>query len=208
MLTARADWLRGMRTPANIAQSLRLDPLNPSGWTLHADSLEQEGRFGEAEQAWRKALAFNRRDGEAWMRTVLLLERRGAVHDSERCLLEAAQVSRTWLPRWALVSFYARHGRKRSCTSGRTPRWNAPRVMWRGCSHFLRMPERHRIRSCDAAGEPSGGRGLDGVSAAATFKTPGRSATDCGEVGGTCFADRSRMAGDRCCDLASPCLSG
>lgn len=109
---ARADWLCKNPTPANVSEAIRLDPLNGYAYTLEGDFLEQSGQFSDAEQAWRKVLERNPRDAEAGMRTALLLEQRGAVDESERCLRHGAEVNRTWLPRWSLVNFYARHGRK------------------------------------------------------------------------------------------------
>ena len=109
---ARADWLRNHPTEARVAEAMRLDPGHPYAYTLQAEYLEQAGRFDDAERAWQQALRWNPRDGEAWMRAAVLAEGRGDAGESERRLLEAARVQRTWLPRWALVNFYARHERR------------------------------------------------------------------------------------------------
>jgi tetratricopeptide (TPR) repeat protein len=111
VVSARADWLRSNSTEIKIEEAIRLDPLNAHGYAIQAELLERAGQLRDAEQCWRKALQRNPGDAEAWVRSSLLAEQRGVVSEAERYLLQAAKVDRTWLPRWSLVNFYARHGR-------------------------------------------------------------------------------------------------
>jgi tetratricopeptide (TPR) repeat protein len=112
---ARADWLRRNPTRARISEAIRLDPWNPYAYTVLAEYFEAAGKNTEAENAWRSALERNAHDAEACIRLALLREQDGAVVESERLLLRAAGMSHTWLPRWALVNFYARHERTDDC---------------------------------------------------------------------------------------------
>ena len=109
---ARADWLRKRASAQEVERAIRLEPGHPYGYTLRAELFEHSGQLAEAEKAWRDSLRINPRDAEAWMRTAVLAERRGDAAESERCFLRAAEASSTWLPRWALVNFYARQGRQ------------------------------------------------------------------------------------------------
>jgi hypothetical protein len=112
---ARAARLRSQAARGTIETAIRLDPENGYGYTIRAEYLERDGRLAEAEQAWREALRHDPRAAEYRIRLALLLEDRGDLAGSEACLLQAAAVSETWLPRWALVNFYARHGRREDC---------------------------------------------------------------------------------------------
>jgi len=108
---AWAELLRQSGDPARVMQSIRLDPLNATGHTLQAEICERSGWLADAERAWREALRLDPRSAEARVRLANLAEQRGDFDTAERWLLQAADASHTWLPRWALVNFYIRRGR-------------------------------------------------------------------------------------------------
>jgi tetratricopeptide (TPR) repeat protein len=110
-LIAGAELLRNDPTPENIAKAIRFDRINQYAYTLKAEHSEQAGRFNQAEQGWREALRYDRRNAEAWIRLGLLAEHGGNASGAEACLLRGEAVSRTWVPRMALVNFYLRQGR-------------------------------------------------------------------------------------------------
>jgi hypothetical protein len=111
-LLARADWLCAHPTSSEVAEEIRLDPLNGYIWSLNAERLENDNRPDAAEGAWRRAIERDARNPEYRLRLALLLERRGATGVSEGILLQGAALNQTWLPRWTLVNFYLRHGRR------------------------------------------------------------------------------------------------
>ena len=108
---ARADWLRRNPTRDRLEEAIGLDPRNGYAYTLRAEYLERANRTNEAEAAWGEALNYDPRNVEAWVRFALLAEGRGAIQEAERRLLKAADLNRTWLPRWSLVNFYVRQNR-------------------------------------------------------------------------------------------------
>jgi tetratricopeptide (TPR) repeat protein len=69
---------------------------------------EAEGRPQSAELD--RALALNPRHTEAWIARGLGEEAEGDRRGAEATLLHAAEIDRTYLPRWTLASFYLRHG--------------------------------------------------------------------------------------------------
>jgi len=110
-MLAHADWLRGHPSEANIEAAVDADPINSQGYMLRAERLELANRPGVARVAWRDAASRDERNPAAWIQLGLSSESQGDANDAERCFLRAADVSRTWLPRWNLVNFYLRHNR-------------------------------------------------------------------------------------------------
>jgi tetratricopeptide (TPR) repeat protein len=70
-------------------------------------------RFGvEGLDLWDRAVELNRHDAALLIQSALAHESAGDEAKAERLLLEAAERSRTWLPRWSLANYYYRRGRK------------------------------------------------------------------------------------------------
>jgi len=107
---ARADWLRHHPTPSGVEEAIQLDPMNAYGYTLRAEVLERAGR--DSLPAWLEASRNEPRNAETLIHIALLEERRGHLPAAERCLLQAAQDSQTWLPRWSLTNYYFRHSNR------------------------------------------------------------------------------------------------
>lgn len=69
-------------------------------------------RFGmDPLKFWDRAVELNRHDADLAIQAALAHEAAGGESRAERLLLEAAERSRTWLPRWSLANFYYRRGR-------------------------------------------------------------------------------------------------
>lgn len=60
--------------------------------------------------ALRHAVLVNRRLAPVWVELGLQAEADGQLQEAERCLLEAASVSRTYHTRWSVANFYFRRG--------------------------------------------------------------------------------------------------
>ncbi len=105
---AQADSIRRNPTPGQVEAAISLDPLNAYGYTLLAELQQQRGL--NAQSAWTQSAQKAPRDPEAWIRLALEAE---SLHNSTQAgklLRHAASLSKTWLPRWTLASFYARQG--------------------------------------------------------------------------------------------------
>lgn len=74
-----------------------------------ADRLDRTG--GDPLPALREAARLSPTDDSIWIRLGLHEELAGQLADAEKHLLEAARVSRKFLPRWTLANFYYRQGR-------------------------------------------------------------------------------------------------
>ncbi|MGQ9635641.1 MAG: tetratricopeptide repeat protein [Bryobacteraceae bacterium] len=108
---AYADWLARQDRLESLAGAIRLAGGNAQYHVRQAELLEQAGA-GEnlREAALEAALTLNPRDSEVWMELGLRAEMRGEWARSERCLLEAARVDRTYQPRSTLANYYFRRG--------------------------------------------------------------------------------------------------
>jgi hypothetical protein len=62
-------------------------------------------------ELWDRAVELNRHDAGLLIQAALAHEAAGEEAKAERLLLEAAERSRTWLPRWSLANHYYRRGR-------------------------------------------------------------------------------------------------
>jgi tetratricopeptide (TPR) repeat protein len=61
-----------------------------------------------AAQALKRAVALNPMDARSWIDLALRYETDGDLAEAERCLLQASEVDRTYLPAWSLTNFYFR----------------------------------------------------------------------------------------------------
>lgn len=97
---------------SEIAQLRRAAQLSP-GCALYrvalADLLDRAG--GDPRPALREAARLSPTDDSIWIRLGLAEELAGHPDEAEAHLLEAARVSRKYLPRWTLANFYYRRGR-------------------------------------------------------------------------------------------------
>jgi hypothetical protein len=105
---AQADSIRKNPSPETVPTAISLDPLNAYGYTLWAEILQQRGQ--DSSHAWAQALQKAPRDPEIWIRLALDAETKNDPARAERLLLKAASLSKTWVPRWSLATFYARQG--------------------------------------------------------------------------------------------------
>jgi tetratricopeptide (TPR) repeat protein len=67
------------------------------------------GGAGSIEQLQR-AVELNPWDARAWIELGLRREAEPNLNEAERCLLQAAEADRLYVPRWTLANFYFRHG--------------------------------------------------------------------------------------------------
>ncbi len=95
-----------------MEDAILLDPLNAYGFTLRAELQQQRGP--NSSSGWSEAARKAPRDPEAWIRSALEAEAQHNPAQAERLLLHAATLSKTWLPRWSLANFYARHDKQQS----------------------------------------------------------------------------------------------
>jgi tetratricopeptide (TPR) repeat protein len=94
-----ADRLYQAGTAASIQAARRLAPGNAAYY-----------RGARAAADTREALRLDPRDAAAWIELGLAAEVGGDLPRAEKQLLEAAQVDRTYEPRWSLANFYFRRG--------------------------------------------------------------------------------------------------
>ena len=104
---ARADFLRRRPNASNIDEALKLDPLNAYGHTLHAELLAQAA--SDSSSAWNLASKLDPRNAEILIQLAIHAEQRGDLSAAEELLLRAARFNQTFLVRWSLVNYYARH---------------------------------------------------------------------------------------------------
>jgi len=109
---AQADSIRRNPTPERVEAAISLDPLNAYGYTLRAELQQQRGP--NSSSAWSTAAQKAPRDPEVWIRSALEAEAQHNPAQAEKLLLHAATLSKTWLPRWSLANFYARHENQQS----------------------------------------------------------------------------------------------
>lgn len=95
---------------SDLRRAIHLAPGNAeyyARWSgFHQDDAEQYAR------ALRSALQLNPRISSAWIALGLQAERHGEFKRAERLLLKAAELDRTWIPRWTLANYYYRRNDK------------------------------------------------------------------------------------------------
>jgi tetratricopeptide (TPR) repeat protein len=97
------DRLARAGSPQALETAIRLAPEDARNYAALA-SLGGSDRTRLLELATRTSHL----DSMAWIQIGLDAELRGEGSRAERCLLEAARVDKTYLPRWSLASFYFR----------------------------------------------------------------------------------------------------
>jgi tetratricopeptide (TPR) repeat protein len=99
---ADLEFRRG--TPASVERAAALAPGYAPYWTARSD-------WGspEREADLERAVRLNPYYSEAWIELGLSAEARGDLARAERCLRQAAQVDKGFLPRWTLANYYFRH---------------------------------------------------------------------------------------------------
>jgi tetratricopeptide (TPR) repeat protein len=93
---AYADYLFRSGSPENIRRAAELVPFD-------ADYQARSGNL-------RRAVELNPYLASAWLDLAAEAEARGDLVEAERCLNRAAEVDKTFEPRWALANFYFRAG--------------------------------------------------------------------------------------------------
>lgn len=84
---------------------------SPANWDKAADVIPNNASYQLRRGDLRKALELNPYLSGAWLQLAVEAEMNGNPAESERCLLQAAQIDKTFEPRWALVNFYFRQNR-------------------------------------------------------------------------------------------------
>jgi tetratricopeptide (TPR) repeat protein len=93
-----------------------LDPENAECALRSAVMAEQYG--ATSVELWLKAVGLNQLDSSVMIQAALAHESMGEVGQAERFYLDAARLSRTWLPRWSLANYYYRRG-----SQGEVAKW-------------------------------------------------------------------------------------
>lgn len=98
---ADLEFRRG--TPASLERAAALAPGYAPYWMARSD-------WGspEREADLERAVRLNPYYSEAWIELGLSAEARGDLARAERCLRQAAQVDKGFLPRWTLANYYFR----------------------------------------------------------------------------------------------------
>ncbi|HXB68783.1 MAG TPA: hypothetical protein VNY05_11090 [Candidatus Acidoferrales bacterium] len=103
---AYADVLVRGSTPDQLADAMRLAPLNAEYCLLWADSVEATG--AHAPDAFQRAAALDPSSASIWIRTGLHAEMARDFERAEYSLLLASRLSRQYEARWTLANYYFR----------------------------------------------------------------------------------------------------
>jgi hypothetical protein len=106
LLRARAGCLVRANTLDAARAAAAADPANADLHLWLAEHLDHAG--ADPTPALDTAIALRPLDSAARIRRGLFLESAGNSTDAETSLLQAAQIDRTWTPRWTLANFYFR----------------------------------------------------------------------------------------------------
>lgn len=106
---AYAEQLCSSGEIAHLRRAAELSPRRALYRSALADLLDRTG--GDPRPALREAARLCPADDSLWIRLGLAEELAGRPEEAEAHLLEAARVSRKYLPRWTLANFYYRQGR-------------------------------------------------------------------------------------------------
>lgn len=101
--------LRAAHDSTSASRACALTSGNPDCWRAAARLREQEAL--ESLPLWRRSLELDPSHAEALIAAAASLESTGKPDQVEKLLLKAAEWNALWPPRWALSSFYLRHGR-------------------------------------------------------------------------------------------------
>ena len=104
---ALADYWYRQETVAATEKAIGLTP-DQSAYRVRLALLAGDENPALAVASLRRAVELNPADGRAWVELGLRLEETGNSAGAERALLHAADVDRTYLPRWTLANFYFR----------------------------------------------------------------------------------------------------
>jgi tetratricopeptide (TPR) repeat protein len=108
ILSGWADYRIGQGTVVATESAIALTPQRGEYYARLAWLLS-EGDPQQAQQALQRAVVLNPRDAKSWMELGLHAEGEGDAHTSEGDLLRAAEIDKTFLPRWTLANYYFRH---------------------------------------------------------------------------------------------------
>lgn len=101
-----SDAIAGPIPFAEMRRVCAFDQDNPECALRLAIRAEQDGVT--STELWKSAVELNRLDSSVLIQAALAHESTGDLAQAETLLLEAANRSRTWLPRWSLANFYHR----------------------------------------------------------------------------------------------------
>lgn len=99
----RADLLFRKGTQESVSRAVDLLP-GHSQYRVRRSEWNEAGRIADL----KAAVALNRYNSQAWIELGLIAERQNDFAGAERCLLEAAEVDKTFVPRWTLANYYFR----------------------------------------------------------------------------------------------------
>jgi tetratricopeptide (TPR) repeat protein len=102
-----ADYWFQKETPEATEKALAVTP-GQSAYHVRLALLIGDEDPARALAALRRAVALNPNDGRAWIELGLRLEATGDLALAEQSLLRAAEVDKTYLPRWTLLNYYSR----------------------------------------------------------------------------------------------------
>lgn len=104
---AYADVMFQRGVPDEVTEAVRLAPGNAKYRALHALQLDYAGE--DPKPVLRETVGrVDPLDAEAWMQLGLRLETERNLAEAERCLAQAARVSKQFDPRWTLANYYFR----------------------------------------------------------------------------------------------------
>jgi hypothetical protein len=104
---AWADYWFQKETPEATRKAIALMP-EESAYSVRLALLTGDDDPAGSVVALRRAVALNPSDSRAWIELGLRLEAMGDLSASEQTLLRAADVDKTYLPRWTLMNYYFR----------------------------------------------------------------------------------------------------
>jgi hypothetical protein len=107
--TGLADYWGRQGSIAGAERAAAIAPDN-AVWQILLAILVADSDPGWANRALLRAAELNPCDAQVWINLGLRAEVEGNLSDSERFLLRAAEVDKTYLPRWTLANYYARRG--------------------------------------------------------------------------------------------------
>jgi hypothetical protein len=103
-----AEWLATTNTGESLTEAVRIDPGNATFHGLLAEHQEASGKDPKPEL--KTAASLSPAESRYWARLAFRAETERDDDAAEKYLLHAAEVDRTFAPRWALANFYLRRG--------------------------------------------------------------------------------------------------
>ena len=140
-----ADLWFQIDTPETVARAVQLVPSNARYLTRWAAFLDQAGRTAQADAALSEAARVSPYSAAVWIEVGLRAELAGDLDRAQSCLLRAAAVDKTFLPRWTLINYYLRRRDPENFwpwarEASRTV-YGDPRPLFRLCWRMTREPE-------------------------------------------------------------------